>query len=324
MDPASTNEKIKSIREINTRELNLTKSFGGGYNRKEVEDYVQNLKKDMEQIQKALIEKLEEYAAEVSMVSREREELKKNQTEIENSLLRLRGQEQEAAQEIARLQEENSNLYLIKQKQEELEINLDLLNAQNQEKAQRLEQFAKENNDLHELLQTANNELEILNNSVTKQEVSRLVIQNAELKEANTQLIIDCNTHLNTIKTLNAEMLEVKTDRSKKEDAINELKIANRGQEEENTTLGHTIEGLNVELTELKRDISMKDDAIKELIIAKRTLTMETNMKLYNFKINFEANIKHARKSMEDLEKVLDLFQSGSDAMYDKARIVPD
>ena len=244
METADTTERIKELLDMTSKEPKLSKSLLGGYNRKEVEQYIKCLRTGMEELQKAFGERTDDYSRECEQIRRERDDLL--------------------------------------QKQQELEAELSAQLAKEREKAQRMEALELENDRLNELVQSLRMERENIRKSMDIQTVDALTKQNEALVQENGRLQGENEEHRKCIAEMNDAVASIKTDLAKKEETLEELNIS------------------------------------------RRSFAMETNMKLYHYRLNLDSNVKHAKQSIEDLLEMMDLLKCEADAMYERTRVLPE
>jgi hypothetical protein len=241
VDTAITNEKIKQLRDSKTKELNFKKTLTGGYQSKEVDEFIHSLQANMEQSQRVFNEKLEEHSSKTSILSQERESLAKKCKALEAQMQQSQTEAVAKTQRLALLEQE-----------------VDRLNA---------------------LLASMRQEQKTRDVSLAKENMDHLAKENKELSQSGSRLLI------------------------------------------ENRALKKTTEELYATLDELKASNQEKEEKINALISSKRNQAMDTNMKIYQYRLNFESNVKNAMQNMQEFMKTVELLKAESDTMYDKTRI---
>lgn len=99
-------DELKDLRdkvESSPEDIKLKKCVFGGYDCKQVDEYIKILKQNMQQSQKLFSEKYEEITSLTSVITQERDSATKKISETENKL-------KEASQNIANLEEDNADL----------------------------------------------------------------------------------------------------------------------------------------------------------------------------------------------------------------------
>ena len=185
MDSAATNDKIKQFRAAKTKGRQFKKAAMGGYQCREVDEYIALLNDQLEQTKKAFEEKTEETAGEYGILQIERDKLARANERSEHTLEQLRAQLEEEKGHVDDLSEENARLQaLIKALQEELD--------------EKNKQDTKALLDENEKLARANEHL--------LAQIDALGVQTTELKRAVKDLKADREIREDAINALNTQL----------------------------------------------------------------------------------------------------------------------
>jgi len=226
MEKNSTHGKVKELRKTKVdfiSELAFKKVMFGGYNCKEVEDYIHTLKNNMELSESAFNEKLEEYSSASAMYAQERDKLLQSLKEAEKEIEQLREEAQINKEEAQVIRDDTQII------SEGTQVIIE------REKTSAA-QAQKENEDLKSLVESLKQQ--ISNDEKSKkvsqeiEEVKRenkgLVAQVNKLMENKEKLIMENATWLKELDktTINVEKLNIENEELKR--TINALRVSKR------------------------------------------------------------------------------------------------
>ncbi len=378
MNNSTANDKIKQFRIVQPNELKFKKATIGGYQCKEVEDYIFNLIKNMEQSQKAYNEKFEEHLSRFSVLTQERAQLQKKHGEYQARIDQLQAEIEH--KELGIIQENEKLKATVKSltvrlEQTKSEINANskmeaILMRENEELKENIKSFNEKNEKylaensalLHEretLKKRSEGEFE--KSKALQAKLDERSKREADLAQENERLHAAVGEHLSergvllqerdklmdlhnddritikqsqqeieqlqsTIQTLQEQLAEGLGKEGKAE--LEKLTRQNASLSQSNKQLSTAIDRLKNRAEELKKSLEEQkkakekhEDAIKTLITAKRNKAMDTNMKLYQYKLYLESNLENAAKNIAELNETMDNIKTNAADMYNDTKI---
>ena len=378
MNNSTANDKIKQFRIVQPNELKFKKATIGGYQCKEVEDYIFNLIKNMEQSQKAYNEKFEEHLSRFSVLTQERAQLQKQHGEYQARIDQLQAEIEH--KELGIIQENEKLKATVKSltvrlEQTKSEINANskmeaILMRENEELKENIKSFNEKNEKylaensalLHEretLKKRSEGEFE--KSKALQAKLDERSKREADLAQENERLHAAVGEHLSergvllqerdklmdlhnddritikqsqqeieqlqsTIQTLQEQLAEGLGKEGKAE--LEKLTRQNASLSQSNKQLSTAIDRLKNRAEELKKSLEEQkkakekhEDAIKTLITAKRNKAMDTNMKLYQYKLYLESNLENAAKNIAELNETMENIKTNAADMYNDTKI---
>ena len=187
MKSNSAYDKVKAFRDdtaASVSEISFKKAVLGGYDCKEVVEYIQTLKNNMQLSEKAYNDMFEEYSSSSKMYLQEREKLNKKTAEQEEEIRLLNARQLEKSErekgDAELIQKENAELKsMIQSLQDQIENS-----EQNKKSEKEIEEIVRKNQKLiGEIceLTESKNKLDLQNATLTT-ELNKAVKQNENLK----------------------------------------------------------------------------------------------------------------------------------------------
>ena len=187
MDTADTNEKIKRLRETKALKQKFAKALFGGYRKREVEEYISDLKMNADKAQEVFDEKVEELTAESISLTHERDAMQKRQAELEAEIAALK--------------------------------------AGIEESKRRAELAEQENQALRETVFRLKREKEDVQTNVLPQ-INELKQKCEATSEENSLLLLEREALCKTIEEINAAVMEARAESTQKDEIIQSLTLA--------------------------------------------------------------------------------------------------
>jgi len=182
-----TQEKIMQLRKTKGIIPDFNKALVGGYQCRDVDEYILNMKANTDQSQDLLKKKLEEYVSEFNLLSQEKEKLIRLKKEYETQLERLSAENAEKSRIEAQVRAEADRL---KGSVEELQAQLE--NNDLKSSIEKTKLLEKENMQLRQQKSELAVEVEAVrkNEEDLRTNIEELKRQNAELAEHIDSIMI--------------------------------------------------------------------------------------------------------------------------------------
>jgi predicted nucleic acid-binding Zn-ribbon protein len=272
-----------SLNELRNESVNINdeavfeKAFFGGYNKKAVSEYIKLLKEDLRNAESLFNQRLDEYAAMVSMLTQERDKYLKIVNENENINFKIQENIELLKKENEGLIEKNKELSENALDQSEIEMYIKML-SENDVMKNKIVEFESK------LAEYENEKIELNNNIIQLEEtISNL---NNDIKN-NSQDIVIREQLENEIKTLKNQISQLELNIEDLNSQIAEYS--------KNEVLREEYETLVAENDIIKQHY---DDLMteKSIILAEKNILLEQNKRISDNLIQSDEKIKELRE----------------------------
>jgi chromosome segregation ATPase len=297
----TTYEKVRALRKDKAdspADVSFKKAVVGGYECREVDDYIQSLRNNLQLSEKAFNEKLEEYVSTVDMYRKEREKFIQRIDESEREAERFKKMSHEASErareageslakenrglqeQLGKLRKETENNAQTKQKIDDYEKEIERLKKINYEAMEQIRETDQsamdENRELRELVDRLQREMD---------------------DSIQSQRTID---EMNTVMADNARLTEEVCSLSEKKDRLNLQNDILIGEV-------NKIEKANQRLCQENDELKKNVNALR---LSNRNCIMETGIKIFEFRQNSELGIETISSSIGDITRALELMKA--------------
>jgi chromosome segregation ATPase len=296
MENRSTYDKVKALRSDGidfATDISFKKAAFGGYDCKEVEEYIRTLKNNMQISERAYNDKFEEYASASAMYSQEREKLIRKIKEYEEEFEKLRNISLESIEKRKKATETIQN--------ENTELKAKIATLQKQVEGSELTQKAAE--EIEEIkkgteaIQNENMELKAKIASLQQQ------VEESELAQKAAEEIEEIKKENKRLTEELCELIETK----------NKLESQAAVYTTELNKLAKYNEKLITENSELKKTETM-------LRTSKRNFAMGMNMRVFEYQQRHQLGIDSINNSICDISNALEGMKADLEDLFEKSK----
>jgi chromosome segregation ATPase len=296
MEKTTTQDKIQQLRRAKSNVLRFRKSLIGGYQHDEVQAYIHELSTSLERSQQAFEEKLEEYASECSMLIQEREKL-------QQELARSGAKVETLMDKVTALTEANAAL--------------EGAAAQDEDELGRLGAAHRALRDEHEKALASLEKLKALAAEQSPDGVRR----REEVERENVALKAALE---NAVRELEDVTQGASSRAQHHAQAYAQLEQAHAQLGAEHEALARDARAQAERIELLQAECARQRAVIDAQGVSKRQAAMDANMRLYQYRLGVESDIKGAEESVRALAKSLAAMRESALHTCDIAKIDPD
>lgn len=274
METATTHDKVKALRaskNSKNSELDLKKVTFGGYDCKEVEEYISMLKSNMQLSETVFNEKLEEYYSTSEMYLKERDKLLQIISDTEKKAIQYKSEALEK-------EEQNKN-YIV--------------------------QTEKENQELKELVKSLNEKIDYNEQAIIlKEEIKQIKNENQELQKIVLELQNQIDNDIQNQKLVE-EFENIKNENKDLYENIYELSQSKNQLFSENSILNTEIQKeLNI-IQKLNAENDAYKKKINSLKSVNRNNILKTNMKVFEYKQSQQLSLDNISVNANELISII-------------------
>lgn len=290
MEASTTHDKVRELRAIkvdDNLELDLKKVMFGGYDCKEVREYISILKSDMQLSENVFNEKLEECSAASEMYLRERDKFLQIISDTEKKANQYKTEAYESAElnkrHIVQVEKENEELKeLINSLQQQIEND-----EQTRKLKEEIKQLNKDNQELKNVAQILQDQID------DNKQNQKIIVESEEIKEENKKL----NDNIFQLNKSNIQLLA-------------EIEIVNTALQK----------ALNIMQT-LKDENKELKKTINSLRTLNRNNILDTSMNIFKYRESQNLSIDNISNNINEVLNVINTMKADLFELFDKTKI---